>query len=59
MEATANRFAATIPAAYTDSAFPMQYYFELRDASGGATIWPGLDKTLTRQPYLVVRQAKV
>ena len=52
------KFAATIPADYTQSAYPMQYYIELRNPAGAATIYPGLNENFTQQPYIVVRQAR-
>ncbi len=57
-------FRATIPAAYTDSAYPLQYFFVLRsgsaDSSGPngarrAALYPGLSADLTNQPYILVR----
>lgn len=42
---------ATIPAEYTKSEYPLQYYFE----SDGA-LHPGLAKDFTRAPYYVIRQ---
>jgi len=48
-------YAATIPAQYTDSPFPLQYYFELRDPVG-VTLFPGFDSDWSNQPYFVVRQ---
>jgi hypothetical protein len=50
-----NVYSATIPAAYTESPYPLQYYFELRDASA-ATLYPPLSPTLSSQPYFVVRR---
>jgi hypothetical protein len=47
----------TIPAAYTDSKFPLQYYFEPTDEAGISWIYPGLGTALARPPYLVLRQA--
>lgn len=48
---------AAIPASYTDSVFPIQYYFELRQ-SRRAWLYPGLNAELSNQPYFVVRSAK-
>ena len=48
---------ATIPGAYTDTQYPIEYYFELHNEAGQAWLYPGLDATLTNQPYFVVRQA--
>ncbi|MFP5210818.1 MAG: twin-arginine translocation signal domain-containing protein [Acidobacteriota bacterium] len=49
------QFAATIPAAYTQTEFPMEYYFTAADGKGGTGLYPGLGPELTRQPYFVVR----
>jgi hypothetical protein len=57
MVAHADAFEHVIPAAYTDSPFPLQYYFELRDRKGRAWMHPGLGPNLNRQPYYVVRYA--
>ena len=46
---------ATVPAAYTDSPFPLQYYFEFHGAQGAAMLYPGLGPDLAREPYFVVR----
>jgi len=56
MAAEGNRFRAIIPAAYTDSSYPLQYYFELRPKSGAASLYPGFASDLSNQPYFVVRQ---
>ena len=57
MERNGNAFAAKIPAAYTDSPYALQYYFEIRQDSGNASLYPGFVADLTNQPYFVVRQA--
>ena len=49
-----NSFTATIPANYTSSPFPMQYYFEVDDGFGKAWMHPGFNRTLSNQPYFVV-----
>jgi hypothetical protein len=48
---------AGIPAAYTKSPFAIQYYFELRDSTGDATLYPGLGPDLANQPYFVISQS--
>ena len=53
MTPTASGFRAQIPAAYTRSPFPVQYYFELARTS----MFPGLGANLAGQPYFVLRQA--
>jgi len=52
-----NRFNAAIPASYTNSEYPLQYYFVLRRGAGNAWLFPGLGKDLRNQPYFVVRSA--
>jgi hypothetical protein len=47
---------ASIPAAYTDSPFPLQYYFEFRDAPDKAWLYPGFNEDLLNQPYFVLRR---
>jgi hypothetical protein len=56
MQQSAGAWLAEIPAAYSDSAFPLQYYFEPADSSGRAWLYPGLGGALTRQPYFALRQ---
>ena len=50
------RYSAFIPGAYTDSQFPLQYYFELKTAPDQAWIHPGFESNWTNQPYFVVRR---
>ncbi len=52
----ANAYRGVIPGAYTASPFPLQYYFELREAPDASTLWPGFNADLSNQPYYVVRQ---
>jgi hypothetical protein len=49
-------YRGAIPASYTESPYPLQYYFELRDANG-ATLYPALSAGLSNQPYFVLRRA--
>jgi hypothetical protein len=46
---------ATIPGTYTDSPYALEYFFEMHDASGHAWLYPGLNATLSNQPYYVVQ----
>jgi hypothetical protein len=46
----------TIPAEFTNTNFPLMYFFEVRDAAGHAWLYPGLDADLSNQPYYVVRR---
>lgn len=45
---------AAIPATYTRTHFPLQYYFGL-DLETGPALYPGLDEQFMNQPYYVVR----
>lgn len=56
MQRSGARYSASIPASYTGSPFPLQYYFELR-AGEAATLHPALNATLSNQPYLAVMPA--
>ncbi len=47
-------YAAAIPADYTQSPYPLQYYFELEDDRGRAWMYPGFNATLSNQPYFAV-----
>ncbi len=44
---------AIIPDNYTDSPYPLQYYFELHTATS-ATLHPAFNPTLSNQPYYTV-----
>jgi hypothetical protein len=48
------KYVAAIPAEYTLSQYPLEYYFELEDRLGTAWMYPGFNKTLSNQPYFVV-----
>jgi hypothetical protein len=54
METNGSAFKATIPADYTASKFPLQYYFALKQGSGKAWLYPGFAPSLANQPYFVV-----
>ena len=53
MQRAGGSYSAAIPAAYTDSPYPLQYYFELRTATA-ATLHPAFNATLSNQPYYAV-----
>ncbi len=46
-----------IPGEYTDTPYPVQYYFEITEGSRRPWPYPGLGLELTQQPYFVVRPA--
>ncbi len=49
------RYRAVIPADYTDSPYPLLYYFEGRGPSG-VFLYPGFGPELSNEPYIVVRK---
>ena len=55
MQRTASVHTAAIPAAYTNSPYPLQYYFELRTAIS-ATLHPPFNPTLSNQPYFAIHK---
>jgi hypothetical protein len=57
METKGQQHRATIPATYTNSEYPLEYYFEIRDGRTRVGLFPGFSSTLVNQPYFVVRKA--
>lgn len=47
-------FRAAIPGGYTNSKFPLEYYFALERPSEVAWIYPGFNATLSTQPYYAI-----
>jgi hypothetical protein len=56
MKSDQNAWQAVIPADYTQSPFPLEYFFELQSAAGQGTLYPGFAPSLCNQPYFVVRR---
>jgi hypothetical protein len=54
-EHSSQRYRAVIPATYTDSAFPLAYYFEISYGKDDTVLYPGFGRELTNEPYFVVR----
>lgn len=55
MPAKDDRYRTDIPASYTDSPYPLVYFFEIHDQQGRAWIHPGFAADLMNQPYYTVR----
>jgi hypothetical protein len=55
MKRNGDMFVASIPGAYTQSPFSVQYYFELRSPDD-ATLHPVLNATLSNQPYFSINR---
>jgi hypothetical protein len=52
MEGRKDTFRGSIPAAYTDSPYPLQYYFELNRVC----LYPGFGRDWMNLPYIVLRR---
>src|SRR5262249_30024192 len=57
MALAGRRYRHVIAGAYTDSRYPLMYFFELVDGSD-AWFYPGLAEDLSNQPYFVIRAEK-
>ena len=49
------KYKAEIDSAYTQSVYPLQYYFELRVGDEEASLYPGFNSELNNQPYFVIQ----
>ncbi len=56
MKAEGLSFKAEIPADYTNTDYPLEYYFELRESPELACLYPGFNEKLDNQPYFVIRK---
>jgi hypothetical protein len=57
MERSGDDYRAVIAVEYTDSPFPLQYYFQIRNVAGEQSLLPNLERKWHGQPYFIVRQA--
>ena len=57
MKREGRRFHAVVPAEYTQSRYPLQYYFAVSEKSGFPLLYPGFSVTLSNLPYFVARRA--
>jgi len=56
MEFKDGGYYATIAGDYTNSPYPLEYYFELK-GEGSAWLYPGFKPDLANQPYFLIRKA--
>jgi hypothetical protein len=56
MQKTGNAHSASVPGSYTNSPYPLQYYFELH-TTDVATLHPPFTPTLSNQPYYAIISA--
>jgi len=54
MQCNNNSYSAAIPGDYTNSVYPLQYYFELSRANESAWLYPAFNSTLSNQPYYAI-----
>ena len=57
MDRTGPAHVGAIPGTYTDSPYPLQYYFELKSAPDRAWLYPGFPPDLAGPPYYIIRGA--
>jgi hypothetical protein len=57
MELRDGAYHATIPGTYTNSPYPLEYYFELKQGASSSFLYPGFAADRTNQPYFVIRRA--
>jgi len=55
MTKSGTTFSASIPGSYTQTIYPLEYYFALAKGNNSGVLFPGFDSTLANQPYFVVR----
>jgi hypothetical protein len=60
MQPGSGGYTASIPADYTNSPYPLEYYFELRGGAEAAWFHPAFNATMSNQPYYAIykRQAR-
>ncbi|MFC0472512.1 hypothetical protein ACFFHM_19010 [Halalkalibacter kiskunsagensis] len=58
MERQGERVVTKIPSSYTDSPYPLVYYFEIETADNQKQMYPGFDNSLCNQPYFSIRQSR-
>ncbi len=54
MERSGPGYISSIPGKYTDSPYPLQYYFELQRRTNSAWLYPAFNSTLSNQPYYAI-----
>jgi hypothetical protein len=54
MQRAQNGYGAAIPGDYTNSVYPLQYYFVLQRGADAAWFYPAFNATLSNQPYYAV-----
>ena len=58
MKRDGENYVAIIPGHYTQTRYPLEYYFAIDMGQKGIALYPGLDENLANMPYYVVRQKR-
>jgi hypothetical protein len=58
MQSGAGGFTASISGDYTNSPYPLEYYFEFRGGAESAWLHPAFNATLSNQPYYAIYKRK-
>jgi hypothetical protein len=48
-------YRLVIPSSYTDTKYPLQYYFQIHPKDGDTYLYPGFDDLHQQSPYFIVR----
>jgi hypothetical protein len=56
MKAEGKSYGAAIPGDFTDSVYPVMYFFEAVNSAGAGTFLPGINEAMDNQPYYVIRE---
>ncbi len=56
MQSEERNWRGMIPSEYTESPYALQYYFEVKELSEVAAVYPGFGEGRSSQPYFVVRR---
>jgi hypothetical protein len=56
MKAEGKSCRGAIPGGFTDSAYPVMYFFEAVNDAGAGTFLPGINEVMDNQPYYVIRE---
>ena len=58
MQENDGSYSAAIPGDYTQSAYPLEYYFELVRGNESAWLYPAFNTTLSNQPYYAISKRR-
>jgi hypothetical protein len=56
MKAEGKSYGAAIPGGFTDSVYPVMYFFEAVNGANAGTFLPGIGEVMDNQPYYVIRE---